>query len=162
MKKLLMSSLVLLVFSCSIFIFQMSCKKTLLAQDKYVLPPATTSSLGGVIVGSGLSVSSNGVLSTTAGGSVPINKILYQSWPMGSHFVIINSDGTNPQNISLPFPEGADPYPREIMLSPDGKRIFYSFYDVNSNIVLASCNIDTSDMKILVRSSTGLSLIDVR
>ena len=34
----------------------------------YTLPPATTSTLGGVIVGSGLSVSSDGTLSTTGGG----------------------------------------------------------------------------------------------
>lgn len=36
----------------------------------YTLPPATTSTLGGVIVGTGLSVDGSGVLSVTGGGSV--------------------------------------------------------------------------------------------
>lgn len=71
MKKLLMGSVSLLLFSIAIAVFQISCQKEVGAQGgsstSYILPPATTNSLGGVIVGNGLNVTSNGLLSVNAG-----------------------------------------------------------------------------------------------
>ena len=79
MKKLLLGSIVLLIFSVSIIFIQISCSKPVTAQStSYTLPPATTSVLGGVIVGSGLSVSSNGTLSVngSSGSNTNQNKII--------------------------------------------------------------------------------------
>ncbi len=64
----------------------MSCQKEATAQQtgsNYILPSATTSTLGGVIVGSGLSVTSNGTLSLTSSsnnGMKQLNKILYEKY----------------------------------------------------------------------------------
>jgi hypothetical protein len=79
-----MGSVALTLFSISIVIFQMSCKKDATAQTggtSYTLPTATTSTLGGVIVGSGLSVTSNGILSAnaTTGGLTQLNKSFTQN-----------------------------------------------------------------------------------
>lgn len=66
MKKLFLGSIVLMMFSISITLIQISCQKPAEAQtgsNTYVLPPATTSALGGVIVGQGLNVTNTGVLS---------------------------------------------------------------------------------------------------
>lgn len=67
MRKLLLGSAVLTLFAISITLFQISCQKESNAQTTtYTLPPATTTSLGGIIVGNGLSVTPSGVLSVTA------------------------------------------------------------------------------------------------
>jgi hypothetical protein len=82
MKKLLMGSAALTLFSISMIIFQMSCKKDATAQTggtSYTLPAATTSTLGGIVVGNGLSVSNGGTLSvnSSTGGVTQFNKIIY-------------------------------------------------------------------------------------
>lgn len=73
MKKLLLSTIVLVIFAVSIGLFQISCQKDAAAQtiQNYILPPATTSKLGGIIVGSGLTVTSNGTLSSTQASMSP-------------------------------------------------------------------------------------------
>ena len=63
-----MGSFVLGIFSLAIAVFQISCQKTVSAQSgNYILPVATTTNLGGVIVGNGLTISSSGVLSASSG-----------------------------------------------------------------------------------------------
>ena len=164
MKRLLLSSLVLLIFSASILIFQMSCQKSIQAQNSvYVLQPATTSSLGGIIVGNGLSINSSGILSTNASGGsvVQTNKILYQT-NTGS-LVIADNDGTNAKNIAIPLPSGSLGV-NDVMLSPEGQRIYYTFSDDRGFGTIASCKIDTSDMKIVARNTSAGSIYlkDVR
>lgn len=68
MKKLFMGSIAILLFTIAISIFQISCEKEAVAYNSnYKLPPATTSTLGGVIVGNGLSATLNGTLTASAG-----------------------------------------------------------------------------------------------
>ena len=81
MKKLLLGSVALTLFSIAIAIFQMSCQKEANAQTgtgTYTLQPATTSTLGGIIVGNGLSVTSNGTLSVNAPIAPTLNLVLYE------------------------------------------------------------------------------------
>lgn len=52
MKRLLLGSIILILFSISILILQFSCKKEVAAQTgSYILIPATATKLGGIIVG---------------------------------------------------------------------------------------------------------------
>ena len=107
MKKLLLASTVLTLCSLSMLIFQMSCSKTAQAQaSTYTLPPATTTTIGGVIVGSGLSVSSNGTLSATpaAGGVTQLGKILIEEGYSNDSLLVMNYDGSNPTLVVLPVP----------------------------------------------------------
>ena len=83
MKKIIafsaICSFVLLFAAISIGIFQISCQKEAIAQtgNTYTLPAATTSTLGGVIVGSGLNVASNGTISVSSAtaGVTQLNKL---------------------------------------------------------------------------------------
>ncbi len=69
MKKVLLGSIILVAFSIAIVLFQISCQKTAEAQmSNYTLPPATTTNLGGIMVGSGLTVTTSGVVSATSTG----------------------------------------------------------------------------------------------
>lgn len=45
----------------------------------YTLPPATTSTLGGIIVGNNLTVAADGTLSATGGGALPNNLVYYDN-----------------------------------------------------------------------------------
>ena len=137
MKKLFLGSIALTVFSIAILIFQISCQKTVDAQQSgsnYVLPAATTTNLGGVIVGQGLTVSANGTLSVSTTSSTTglqqLNKIVYRKRNSDGTLDEIwtaNYDGTNQTkiNITLPtgivFGESMRPF-----LSPDGKKVFFT------------------------------------
>ncbi|MCS3799076.1 TolB family protein [Niastella sp. OAS944] len=140
MKKLLLSSIVLTVFSASIVLFQLSCKKTAEAQTgtSYSLPPATTTNLGGIIVGNGLSVTSNGTLSvnSTTGGIYQLNKIVFAKLLTGggaTEIWTMNYDGTNQTKANITMPAGqhiTDEYPK---LSPDGTKIVFIGGTTGSN-----------------------------
>ena len=98
MKKMLLASTVLPLCSLSMLIFQLSCSKSAHAQaNNYTLPPATTTTLGGVIVGSGLAVSSNGTLSATSApvGLTQLNKIAVELGYANDSLLIMNYDGSN-------------------------------------------------------------------
>jgi hypothetical protein len=167
MKKLFMGSVALTLFSISIVIFQMSCKKDAIAQTGgtgYTLPAATTSTLGGVIVGSGLSVTSNGILSAnaTTGGLTQLNKIIYTklNTSIAQRFEIwtSNYDGTNQTKLNVIMPTGFQgPGDGEVKLSPNGQKIFFtSLQTSNSTTHIFACNIDgTSLTRIIDGSSAG-------
>jgi hypothetical protein len=140
MKKLLLSSAALILFSISILIFQISCKKDAVAQSggAYILPVATTTTLGGVIAGSGLSVASNGTLSVmpVSGGLTQQNIIFYIkniSADNSFEYWLANLDGTNQHKINITL--GANVVLRdEARLSPDGTRIIFTAENTSSNI----------------------------
>ena len=150
MKRLLMGSISLLIFSASLLIFQISCQKEIVAQSSggnYILPPATNSTLGGVIVGNGLSITSNGTLSAT-GSSAQINKIIYRQ-DSYSRFWIANYDGSGATEliISLPAPYSVES-PGYPVLSPDGSKLFVMGIDNSTAMpghAVFSCNADGSN-----------------
>jgi hypothetical protein len=164
MKKLLMGSAALTLFSISIVIFQMSCKKDATAQTggtSYTLPAATTSTLGGIIVGSGLSVTTNGTISVNnnSSGTVQLNKILYSKNPTGTagsnEIWSANYDGTNQTkiNVSLPAGFGISGFAR---LSPDGQKVFFGVKENSINRVhIYSCKIDgTNAIRVIDGTNT--------
>lgn len=162
MRKIFLGSIVLTLFAITTSVIQVSCNRDVIAQNSsYVLPPATTSRLGGVIVGGGLSISSEGVLSTSGNS---INKILYvvKKIYAGSpnyEMWLANYDGTNKSRVNITLPRNLlvndNMNPR---LSPDGKKIFFLAYyyePSSSKFDLWSCNIDGSNVNQVINGDGG-------
>lgn len=152
MKHIIKTSLVLIFFSVSVIIFNLSCEKESIAQTNtpYTLPKATTSSLGGVIVGSGLSVTDNGTISTENFDII----IFSRNGDKSNEFWTAKHDGTNQKKISIPsLPTTEVISTDQLRVSPDGKKIFFMIYIPNNgglNKKLYSCNIDGSGLTKLI------------
>ncbi|MBS1639927.1 MAG: hypothetical protein JSR12_07710 [Bacteroidetes bacterium] len=143
MKKLLLGSVVLAVFSMVIILFQLSCQKTASAQT------------------------------TNGSGLTQLNKILFTKYiSNGNNSVSTeevwtsNYDGTNAVKVNIVLPSGIvftdGMLPR---LSPDGKKIFFNAGAVNSggynsNADIYSCNIDGSGVtKIIDKGGSNNNII---
>jgi hypothetical protein len=161
MKKLLLGSAVLTLFAISLLLFQISCQKESTAQtvSNYVLPPATTSTLGGVIVGNGLSVTSNGTVSVnpTTGGLTQLNKIVYtrtnRQVTQPQEIWTANYDGSNQTKINIVIPGQPTAYVSDPHLSPDGLTVFFQGnYQIGSvtSFNLYACNIDGSNVRKII------------
>ena len=106
MKKLLLSSIVLTLFSASIILFQLSCKKTADAQTG------------------------------TSNGLHQLNKIVFAKLLTGggaTEIWTMNYDGTNQTKVNITMPAGqhiTDEYPK---LSPDGTKIVFIGGTTGSN-----------------------------
>jgi hypothetical protein len=163
MKKVFLGSIVLVFFAVAICLFQISCTKEAVAQtnNTYVLPPATTTTLGGVIVGNGLSITPTGVLSVNSSGAglVLQNKILFtkeSNSTLAAEIWSANYDGTGASKINIALPSGivfgADINPR---LSPNGLKIFFAAGPANTTGVrssrqdLYSCNANGSGVALV-------------
>jgi hypothetical protein len=167
MKKLLLGSAALTLFSISIAIFQISCQKDATAQTtSYTLPPATISTLGGIIVGSGLSVNSLGVLSTTStgGGLTQLNKLIFKKVISGSGAEIWTAkyDGTSAAKVNISLPGGVS-YSDDMspVMSPDGTKIFFTAGPTGTfEGDLYTCNADGSNVtKIVDRGGNNNNII---
>ena len=101
MKKLFLGSAALALFAIAITLFQISCKKDAIAQTiTYTLPAATTSTLGGVIVGPGFTVDNSGVISSKHN-----DVILYLKsvpTPLGVEWWTCSKDGSNQRKVNFP------------------------------------------------------------
>jgi hypothetical protein len=162
MRKLLLGSVVLTLFAISITLFQISCQKESNAQTTtYTLHPATRTTLGGVIVGNGLSVKPSGVLSILASGSTQLNLLVYYK-SVGTTIEIwtVKYDGTTQTRINLTLPantEFSDDVPPQ--LSPDGAKVFFTLQSTvvgQSGTDLYSANINGSGVtKIIDKGGNG-------
>jgi len=163
MRKFFLSSVALIAFSVAIMVFEMSCQKTVTAQTpSYTLPPATTTTLGGIIVGNGLSVTGNRTLSVDATTSrkTQLNKLLITK---GSDLWIVNYDGTDVTKVNITLPSGVvyddDSH---AVLTPDGKKIFFTAGPVPagggspSRGDLYSCNPDGSNVTKIIKGDIYL------
>ncbi len=151
-----MGSFALMLFSASILLFQMSCKKSADAEPggtgNNTVPVATTTTLGGVIVGSGLSVTPTGVLSVNAGnsGATQLNKIVFVKYivNVGSEIWLMNYDGSGQTKVNIAL--AANQQIRDdARLSPDGKKLFFVMgtTGLNSNKDdIYSCDIDGKNL----------------
>ena len=147
-----MGSIVLTVFAVAIVLFQMSCSKSADAQTStYTLPPATTTTLGGVIIGTGLTVNSSGVLSVTSSGATQQNKLIFKK-VVGSTAEIwtANYDGASAAKVNITLPSGVvfsdDMNP---VVSPNGQKIFFTA-GTTFNGDIYSCNADGSTVTKVV------------
>jgi hypothetical protein len=161
MKNIFKGSIVLMIFSFSIIIFNISCEKESIAQTNtpYVLPKATSSSLGGVSVGSGLSVTTDGTISTQSLGILVFSK----SGDNANEFWTSKHDGSSQTKITIPsFPSTAELIKETIKISPDGKKFFFTMNPnpLSSLDAIYSCNIDGSSLTKLIDNIDAFS--DVR
>ena len=168
MKKLLLSTIVLLGFSIALVIFQISCTKTANSQNpSFTLTPATTSKLGGVIPdGTTIGVDATGKISTITNTSTvkQEGKLLYclrGKDDTGYFFWTSNFDGSNPQKINIKVPAGLV-IGNGFNLSPDHKTIFFEVGPISGNAYhtyFYSCNIDGSNShQIIDAGADGGSL----
>lgn len=166
MKKIFLSSIALIAFSAAIMIFQISCTKTVDAQTPpYTLPPATTTALGGIIVGDGLSVTGNGTLSVNATtGSTQLNKLVFtkEISGVGQEIWTVNYDGTNATKVNIKLPSGVIfDLNLTAAMSPDGKKIFFTAGFAGSKGYVDegdvySCNADGSNVTKIVDKGGNL------
>ncbi|WP_293298815.1 hypothetical protein [Pedobacter sp. UBA4863] len=124
MKKLLLSSIALFLFSAAIVMFQMSCKKEAKADT---------------------------VPTTEFDGLKQLGKILYRISGTDD-FYLANYDGSGKQKLNIGLPTGFSKTKHdsidEVHLSPDGKKMFVKFYIGSANgWVLYSYDADGSNMK---------------
>jgi len=128
MRKLFLGSIALTLFSISIFLFQMSCKKETSAQTS-----STKSQLNLILYAVDLS-----------GGLRNSGSVEY--WTM-------NYDGTNAKKIPITFTPLYQ-YSMNPRLSPDGKTIFFSATSQASanyyTSYLYCCSIDGTNLKTLL------------
>lgn len=158
MKKLILGSAALTLLAIAITIFQISCQKTATAQTTtYTLPPATTSTLGGVIVGNGLTVSANGTLSANSS-STQLNKIIYEKYPTSSpaysaEIWTANYDGTGQTKINIVLPSGLG-IAGDAKLSPNGQTVFFEVGNSTTfKFYIYSCNLDGSNVRQVIDGS---------
>ena len=159
MKKLFLGSIVLMIFSISIILFQISCQKTVTGQtngNNYTLPPASTSTLGGIIVGQGLSVTENGTLSVNNTSAViQLNKIIYARTKNSiTEIWTANYDGSNKTKLNITFPSNLY-INQEIKISPDGQTVFFQAENNAGTEFIYSCKIDGSNLTQIVDGSTA-------
>lgn len=167
MKRLLLNTYIIILFSASMIIFQISCQKEYTSNpqsgNSFILPPATTNTLGGIIVGSGLSVTGSGLLTvtSTSSGLSQLNKLIYKKMIGNTAEIwVVNYDGSSNTKINITLPSGVvfsdDMQP---LLSPNGQKIFFTAGSV-FNGDLYSCNIDGSNVsKIVDKGNANNNLI---
>ena len=132
MKKLLMSSVVLIAFSLTIIVFQMSCKKDVNAQTAQ----------GGITQQNILLIHKHN------------NSTIDELWTS-------NYDGSNQKKIPITLQAGQSFSSNQAALSPDGKLVFMTIEarrligGVSTNFATVySCNIDGSNFKQII-DATG-------
>jgi hypothetical protein len=111
MKKILLSSAVLLALSVSIIIFQISCQKIVVAQS-----PAPAQAINKVLLQTGTQKQVGTI--DSSGFSFPVYRYVID-------FYLVQYDGTNLTKINIAMPAGEYPVGNGV-LSPDGEKIIFS------------------------------------
>jgi Tol biopolymer transport system component len=127
MKKLLLSSIILLLFSCSILIFQVSCQKEAKANTNNI-------------------TQQNKIIYIKA---LPSAGDQNEIWTA-------NIDGTNQQRVAINFPANyaLEDDGGSITLTPDNQKIIFAM-SVNSIRQVYSCNIDGSNLTKIIEDGAG-------
>lgn len=160
MKKLFLSAIATTLFAISIFLLQISCKKDVTAQTNgFTLLPATTSTLGGVIVdGTTIKVDAAGKISvvppssSNEGAIILFNKRTSDDAP--DELWRANLDGSGQQKINVALPAGIALNLSDggaMKLSPDNQKVIFLARNTSTNQdYIYSCNIDGTGAAKLV------------
>ncbi|MCB0509036.1 MAG: hypothetical protein KDD21_12135 [Bacteroidetes bacterium] len=126
MKKLLLSSIILLLFSSSILIFQVSCQKEAKADTNNI---------------------------TQQNKIIYIKAILASN---ENEIWTANIDGTNQQRVAINFPANyeLEDDGGSITLTPDNQKIIFAM-SVNNVRQVYSCNIDGSNLTKIIEDGAG-------
>lgn len=168
-NRIIKSSIVLIVFSFSILVFNLSCEEPVQAQQQeYVLPPATATTLGGIKVGDGLSVTSDGTLSVTEGQggqpSEPFNRFLYVFYndnTAETEFWTAEFDGSDNKKIPISLPAGLKISGQTGTITPDGQTLIFAVRNNDNKKYIYSVSLDGSGLKQIIDGSatTGSGII---
>jgi hypothetical protein len=137
MKKILMSSAVLLLFSVSLIIFQMSCQKSSIAQsstqtsNKILLKKDIERQVGTTV--------------DSSGKSIPVYRYSVD-------FYVVQYDGTNLSKINIVMPSGEYPWGNG-SISPDGEKLIFNALNINNHHSVYSCFLNGSNLIKLVDGS---------
>lgn len=168
MNRIVLSTVVLFVFSLGITVFQVSCKKDAIAQNPtYNLPIATTERLGGVIVdGVTLKIDEKGVLSINGILVVPPgennsnedNFIVYGVEPElqddAEQIWTMNEDGSGKKRVNLAIPPTEDVLIFSGMRATRGGKILFITNDDNRDVrTMYQCDKDGGNLKVMMQSS---------
>ena len=135
MKKLLLGSILLTIFSLSVILFQISCQKTVLADGSEQPSPSVALLSKPVIT---VNTVQNGVDSL---GNPKYNQTEFTTLEL----YIVNENGLNKLNVSLPDQEFIWLNAR---LSNNGKTIMFgSIHKTRGYTGVYSCNIDGSNLR---------------
>jgi len=168
-KKILKSSIVLILFSLSILIFNLSCEEPVLAQQQnYVLPSATSSTLGGIKVGGGLTITTDGILSVVEDKNThiyePHNRFLYVFYNdiiAETEFWTAKLDGSDMKKIPISLPSGLKISSQSGVLTPDGQTLIFTVMNESDLKYIYSISTSGGDLKKLIdgTSTTGFAII---
>lgn len=134
MKKLLLSSIVLLIFSCSILIFEVSCQKEANARQN------NNSSI------------QNKIAFTKHNELTEVNEI----W-------IANIDGTNQKKINLNIPSGKSLEDGSFDIIDNGSKVVFTLWNnTTEGNEIYTCNIDGSNLiKIVDNNENFIEFYDL-
>ncbi|RZJ89397.1 MAG: hypothetical protein EOO20_11095 [Chryseobacterium sp.] len=171
MKKILLSTLILTAFGFSLILIQVGCKKDAIAAQiaSYVLPIATTTSLGGVMVdGTTIIIDKEGKISTVpivVVGPVPetveFSEIIYvkEEGANGSpEFWKVNMNGTGNQRIPIVVPANLEIEYNEISFKRTTTKLIFCLRGDNDHNYIYTCNLDGSALKRIVQVDDDFSL----
>jgi Tol biopolymer transport system component len=157
MKKIFKSALILTFFAVSLLLFQMSCKKTVDAQQNgtYILPIASPTTLGGVKPdGTTILVDPSGKISI-ASQNLPQQSdvILYKKYIPGPsvstvEFWLCDKNGSNKRQIVVPSNLTIQDF--NMSLLADQNTVVFPATEGNGTSNLYTMNIDGSNIKKIV------------
>ena len=139
MKKLLLSSVVLIAFSISIIIFQMSCQKTVTAQVT-----GTLGALNKILLQKSVYKLVGSTFDSIGRPPIP----LYSNT---SEFYLVGYNGGTPTRINIQMPAG-EYTAGDGVIGADGDKLIFgaSNLDVQPGHFIYSCSLDGSNLVRLV------------
>lgn len=159
-----MATAVLLAFGLSSAIVE-SCQKAVAQNQNPSIPPATTTTIGGVIVGAGLQVDNAGRISTSPSNIVPVGKLVYMrndrvSGNDTKTIWVTDYDGTplpggGPVVLSPALPGTFTIRDGGLTLSPDGLYIFFSVKDASNVAKIYRCDVNGANAHPIANGTPG-------
>jgi hypothetical protein len=153
MKKVLLGSIVLTMFSVAIILFQLSCRKTADAQT-----PTAVQVLNKTLLFKGVSVQVGTKTSTTTDSTGQTHTIITPVYKVFTDFYLLDNTTSNIVKINITPPQG-QALIASGALSPDGKKLVFATMnsiDPNGQGGIYSCLIDGSNVTKLVDGNYAL------
>lgn len=155
-----MGSAVLLTFAFSALVVE-SCQKATAQNPNPTIPIATTTTVGGIIVGNGLQIdASTGRLSANVQSATPVNKLVYMKTSGGTNTLhVADYNGANGYTIptgALILQDGGT------SLSPDGLLVFFSAkVSSTSTPNLYKCSTESGSPILIITGTPGTTALNV-
>ena len=141
MKKIILSSFILLFFSLSIFVFELSCRKSLSAQTSN-----SETALNKILISKGIDVQTGSTIDSL-GNSIPV-------YHFSTEYYLMNNDGSNVTKINVNLPAGIFAT-SNARLSADGQKLIFSTNNNSFNSIY-SCSLDGSGLTKLIDGDYAL------